>query len=139
MLRNLVLFCLLLVGCVASRLAPSPGVPGTTWVSPLTPEVADTLAFGHDGTFRWYGAELELTDLGTYRLAGDTLFLEVPETAETREEDRGQGSSWYKLVVRADTLEVVFAKHGIGAPPKTRFDPPFVFTPLGSAAPVASP
>lgn len=133
------LLALLLAGCSTSPPGRSPGMAGTVWVSLLFPAVVDTLAFDGDGMFRWYGAELDLTDTGTYRRAGDTLFLEVPETAATREEDRGQGSSWYKLVARAGTLELVFAQHGIGAPPRTRFDPPFVFTPHSPPGPAGSP
>lgn len=136
--RHVWLLALLLAGCSASQPERSPGIAGTVWVSHLFPAVVDTLAFDGDGMFRWYGAELDLTDTGTYRRAGDTLFLEVPETAAAREEDRGQGSSWYKLVARAGTLELVYAQHGIGAPPLKRFDPPFVFTPLAPMRP-ASP
>jgi hypothetical protein len=140
MTRNHVFFCaLLLAGCAASRLAPSPGVPGTVWVSPITPQLVDTLAFDQDGTFRWYGAELDSTDVGTWQRSADTLFLETPGSPDIPEEVRWRDVSRYKLVVRTDTLEVVFAQHGIAATPKMRFDPPYVFTPLMPAGPAASP
>jgi len=131
------LFALLLAGCDWSRAERSAELAGTVWVSPLFPDVVDTLAFNREGTFRWYSAEVKLTKTGTYRRSGDTLFLDEIEDEHPTEEERAQGPGLYQLVVRDTTLELIFAQHGT-EPPITEFEPSYVFTPgpsPGQAAP----
>lgn len=121
------LLALAAAGCGAAA-EPGHRLANTAWVSPVAPGAVDTLVLQPDGRFRWFVSEAEVTNAGTYRVSGDTVFLDETVDAGGPDEHHPHRPWHSRLVLRGGTLRLVFAHDGSDFAPLTEWNPPYVLT-----------
>ena len=94
----------------------------TKWVYKWNKTVEDYFIFRSDSTFEQYSAEIENNYFGSYFVSNDTIFASTDSAKYMHKFNKSN----LKLLVKSDTLRIVYAKHG-HAKPTTVFDKNYYF------------